>query len=90
MTTAGIKHITPASLTFHQYTLLSNEQQQSDSGFTMTQVLIIIGSFVLGVMVTTIVGVMGLKNNQAKYTSGAEEPKQQRYQTIQNDNSDDC
>lgn len=90
LTKAGIKGVTPASLSIKHYTLLSNEQQVIDSGFSMTQVLIIIGSFVLGVMVTTIVGVMGLKKNRAKFSAGVEESNRQRYQTIEGTGDDDA
>ena len=34
----------------------------------MVQILIIIASFVLGVMVTTVVGVLGLRKNRQKVT----------------------
>jgi hypothetical protein len=56
----------------------------------MMQMLIIIGSFVLGVMVTTIVGVMGLKKNKAKFSAGVQASNRQRYQNIEGYADDDA
>lgn len=63
---AGLKQVKANAVTLKHYALLSNESQLQDTDFSMAQVLVIIGSFVLGVAVTTAVGVVGLRENRQK------------------------
>jgi hypothetical protein len=63
---AGMKQVGANAVTLKHFSLLSNELQLQDTGFSMMQILVIIGSFVLGVAVTTAVGVVGLRENRQK------------------------
>ena len=59
--TMGLKEATANKLTFSHKVLNRNQAPYDDGALSLVQILVIIGSFVLGVMVTTIVGVMGLR-----------------------------
>lgn len=59
----GIKSATADKLKFKTNVLLRNQEPYDDGALSLVQILVIISSFVLGVIVTTIVGVLGLRKN---------------------------
>jgi hypothetical protein len=59
----GLKTATSDQMQFQSQVLIRNEALYDDGGLSLLQILTIISSFVLGVLVTTVVGVMGLRKN---------------------------